>query len=456
MMMETLSKARYWLLMRYPYLASALYALRYIESEQVPTMSVDKNWNLYYNPEFVSQLSIAELGAVLYHEILHLLRQHAVRLVGYPQEAANLAADAEINDDIRAEGLTLPSGAIYPELLGQPEGRLAEEYAEALLQQLELQAGGAGQQQQRGQQVSTPASASQGSAGASAQQQQQQQQNGCACTGTARRTPTTDAQSSAHGASEQGCTSDGVQPALQPLSAGLQPANGSAANGREQAWENGEPRHPVEQEAILQQVAEAIQRHTGTVPAHLKRVAQQILTPKRVDWRRELAAATRYAIASCMGAGDYTYSRPSRRQSVYSPVVIPSLRQPIPRVAVVVDTSGSITDHEIGLALEVIDQVVQATQARLTVYACDAKVHAVKRVMCGRDAEPILYGGGGTNMRVGIDAALQASPRPQVVIVITDGYTPWGETPPIGVRVIAVLTTDVPVPDWVKPIRMGV
>jgi len=447
MMMETLSKARYWLLMRYPYLASALYALRYRESQQVPTMSVDRHWNLYYNPEFVSQLSIAELGAVLYHEILHLLRQHAVRLVGYPQEVANLAADAEINDDIRAEGLTLPSGAIYPELLGQPEGRLAEEYAEALLQQLGLQAGGAGQQQQqRGQQVSTPASASQGSAGASAQQQQQQ--NGCAAG--------TDAQSSAHGASEQGCTSDGVQPALQPVSAGLQPANGSAANGREQAWEVGEPRHPVEQEAILQQVAEAIQRHTGAVPAHLKRVAQQILAPKRVDWRRELAAATRYAIASFTGAGDYTYNRPSRRQSVYTPVVIPSLRQPIPRVAVVVDTSGSITDREIGLALQVIDQVVQATQAQLTVYAVDAKVHAVKRVLCGRDAEPILYGGGGTDMRVGIATALQASPRPQVVIVITDGYTPWDETPPVGARVIAVLTTDAPVPDWVKPIRMGV
>ena len=36
-----------------------------------------------------------------------------------------------------------------------------------------------------------------------------------------------------------------------------------------------------------------------------------------------------------------------------------------------------------------------------------------------------LQGGGGTDMVAGIDAAMSLRPRPDAVIVLTDGYTPF-------------------------------
>ena len=46
--------------------------------------------------------------------------------------AANIAADAEINDDLLTEGVRLPDDAITPASIGQPDGLLAEEYYAAL------------------------------------------------------------------------------------------------------------------------------------------------------------------------------------------------------------------------------------------------------------------------------------------------------------------------------------
>ena len=64
----------------------------------------------------------------------------------------------------------------------------------------------------------------------------------------------------------------------------------------------------------------------------------------------------------------------------------------------------------------------------VTVLSCDAAVHTVARVRRARDVR--LGGGGGTDMRVGLAAAAELRPRPDLVVVLTDGYTPWPERPP--------------------------
>ena len=42
-------------------------------------------------------------------------------------------------------------------------------------------------------------------------------------------------------------------------------------------------------------------------------------------------------------------------------------------------------------------------------------------------------------MGAGIEAAVRARPRPGVVVVLTDGYTPWPASLPKGVHVVVGL-----------------
>jgi len=91
---------------------------------------------------------------------------------------------------------------------------------------------------------------------------------------------------------------------------------------------------------------------------------------------------------------------------------------------------------------------------RLRVLSFDADAHTVQRVSSARQVE--LIGGGGTNMGEGIHKALQLRPRPEVVVVLTDGYTPWPSDAPRGAQVIVGLfgNGDWPVPGWAKVIRI--
>ena len=68
-------------------------------------------------------------------------------------------------------------------------------------------------------------------------------------------------------------------------------------------------------------------------------------------WRDLLGATIRSAVTS-NGVGDnYTYGRTGRRSASLPGVILPSLRRRPPRVSVVIDTSGSVSDDELGSAL---------------------------------------------------------------------------------------------------------
>jgi predicted metal-dependent peptidase len=91
----------------------------------------------------------------------------------------------------------------------------------------------------------------------------------------------------------------------------------------------------------------------------------------------------------------------------------------------------------------------------VTVLATDAKVHAVTTVRKAADVR--LGGGGGTDMGTGIRAAQHLKPRPTLIIVLTDGYTPWpAQAPPLPViaAVIGRHRAELPAtPPWVRRVE---
>jgi len=235
---------------------------------------------------------------------------------------------------------------------------------------------------------------------------------------------------------------------------------GSGADGWGRDWDaSGPPAlSPWQSRLLCRQVAQDCVRHAreaGNVPAGLLRWAEQVLQPA-VDWRRVLAAELRRAVADTAGAVDYSYRRPSRRASVAGSVVLPALRRPVPEVAVVCDTSGSMTEDLLAAALAEVEGLLRSLglARQVRVLACDTAVGPARRVTSARQVE--LVGGGGTDMAAGIAAAAALRPRPAVTVVLTDGFTPWPDRPPRGTRVVVALLGDEAPdgPDWARAVRV--
>jgi len=233
---------------------------------------------------------------------------------------------------------------------------------------------------------------------------------------------------------------------------------GSGADGVPRP-DDGPPGLPAWQAELLRrQVAQEVIAHSkraGTVPGGLLRWAQEILSPK-VSWRTLLAAELRRAVAEVSGAVDYSYRRPSRRAAVAGDVVLPALRRPVPEVAVVCDTSGSMTEDLLAAALAEVEGLMRALglARQVRVLACDTAVGPAQRVNSARQVQ--LVGGGGTNMGTGIAAAVALRPRPAVTVVLTDGYTPWPARAPKGTRVVVgLLGPGAPAaPAWARSVRV--
>ena len=378
-----------------PYLASALWNLVPVERKGLGTMATDQHWRLYYDPEL--KWGPKEMSAVLQHEVWHLLRSHHVRAEArgvHPNNAKawNIAVDLEINDDLMAEGASLPQGCVYPALLGYPNGKLAEEYYDMFPK---IGVGqGQGDEPQKGKNKG----------------QAQKLQD------AADKNPL-----------KGGSSSDGIKRDFEEPDE----ADGGAPEVK-----------PLEQELIKRDVAQKVAeaaKARGNVPGGMARWAQELLRPK-IDWRKELKATVRHAIEDRAGDQDYSYARPSRRQ--IPDVVLPSMRDPQVTPAVVVDTSGSISDDYLRQFLGEVQGCIKSCGLdQIPVIFCDAATYGVQKV--NKATKLRAQGGGGTDMGVGMAEAEKLRPRPNIIIVLTDGYTPWPQEAPKGVKVIiGVLHTE--------------
>jgi predicted metal-dependent peptidase len=134
---------------------------------------------------------------------------------------------------------------------------------------------------------------------------------------------------------------------------------------------------------------------------------------------------------------------------------------------VIIDTSGSVSDAELGSALLEVAAISRAVGGRrdlVTVLSCDAAAR-VAHPLCRAEGIPLI-GGGGTDLRAGFARALRSRPAPDVLVVLTDGQTPWPSSRPgcrtvVGLfrRKVAWSEHDdyIPVgpPEWARVVDIG-
>ena len=389
--------------MRWPYVSTLIFSMPMVEisSAAMPTMAVDASWRLYYNPEFVMRESAETLATVFLHECMHCLLSHAPRFESLGAGANpllwNVAGDCSINATL--DDASMPwTRSMNPvkienfKSIGMKDGMTTESMYALLL-------------------------------------------------GNA----------------------DAVHLVLDCGSA-------LDADGRSYELAPADPQAPgmsaERQGILLDRLASDISAHhraNGAIPEGLLRWAEEHLD-SRIDWRRILGVRLRGAVANEAGPRDYSYVRPSRRQHGMRQqgleLVLPAMRQPRPpSVAVVVDTSGSISDAELRQCISEVAGIARAVGVGqgLWVVPCDSLVGKIQRLRSVGSVESLeLHGGGGTDMRNGIDAGLNIRPTPQVVVVITDGYTPWPAQRPRkmqhGIVVLSVGHTVKDVPEWMTTV----
>ena len=395
-----------------PYLATALLALQAVVIERerddreidLRAFPADPDWHLYVDPRVLAETPVSELGFWLLHQVSHLLREHAVRYPGERSTASpGVRPDGPRTRDSRrwnVAGDAEINDDLHTARLQLP-GRAI--HPEAL---------------------------------------------GLPESWTAEQYW------------DALVPEDDEAEALCESAIGDASDCGSGCDGQPRAWDCAAPGlSPVDVRMVATNTARRIREHTqqrGDIPEGWQRWADEMLEPT-VNWRRALAAHVRRGAADVAGRVDFSYRRPSRRASAIPDVVMPSLRQPLPQVALVIDTSGSMSDAMLGQALGEVAGVLRSlgvARRNLRVIACDARAYRAQVV---RDLGAIrLEGGGGTDMGAGLEAAAALRPRPDLIIVLTDGFTPWRSAPPGGIRVVVgLMDRGGRTPDWAETVLVG-
>lgn len=112
---DKLSVAKYKLFRDQPFLGVLLSKLKVVVTNDIPTMAVDDNSNIYINPGFaLNELSFKEVLGVLAHETMHVANLTIFRMRGRKPKLWNIATDYIINRDLLESGLALPKLGLIP------------------------------------------------------------------------------------------------------------------------------------------------------------------------------------------------------------------------------------------------------------------------------------------------------------------------------------------------------
>ena len=392
--------ARAWTIERHPYLDTALTSMLLVEREGLGTVAVDARWRLYYDPrrtlDLVGVHGIEALASDWVHEVMHLLRDHPERW-----DALHEPPRQQLIFNVAGDALVNTDVADLGLLILDTD---------VLFERLPDEAG---------------------------------------CT--------------------REMTTEEIYRRLLPHVTVTEHDCGSGSGGERRDWEDalsdgiddGSP-DADRGDIIREETARDIrgQKDRGSVPGSMLQWAHAVLEPS-VDWRAELRSVVSRRLGHAAGVTDYSFTRQSRRR--VPGYTMPGMVGPAPpRVAAVVDTSGSMTRDELEQCLGDLiglSRAVAGGSATLSVVMCDAQVHSISQIRSPRQVDDLVVrGGGGTDMGAGLDACAELRPRPEVVVVLTDGETAWPPTPPAGLgsaRVIALLTMASSadyVPDWMTTI----
>lgn len=329
------------------------------------------------------------------HELFHLIHRHIQRTRAAGRldlDRANAADDLAMYDELCALGFAAPDGVLTPAKYGFPP-RLTSAMYYAMLPESPPSKGGSGDGEGEG-----GSGVGSGKCGSCAGKRHAQEPAGAARTANAARV-----ERAVHGACEE--------------------------------------------------IAKA---PPGSVPDSLKRSADELLAPKRVDWKTLARTAMRRILQWQAGAVTTRYDAPSRRQGGLGwgagVPIFGRWREPRLEVAVVIDASGSMGRSDLSTATSETVHLASTLGCKVTLVVCDAQASEPREVASLQEVLDSLTGGGGTDMRPAFAVLEKRAKRPTLTVVITDGDVGRGfpQEKPAWTEVLTIVTrpTRNDIPAW--------
>lgn len=198
--------------------------------------------------------------------------------------------------------------------------------------------------------------------------------------------------------------------------------------------------------------AKAAAKAQGDLPGAIERLVDGLLEPE-VNWREQLELT----VVNLAGRDESTWARPNRKRLAVAPhIYMPGRNSFRAGVIVgVVDVSGSISDDEVRCFLTELAGIADQVKPE-AFFLSSVDVQPNDLTLCESSDEVADYqtkGGGGTNMESIYPYLDQQDVMPDTVVILTDGYTSFNESPPY--PVIWVMTTDQEAP-YGKNIRIRI
>lgn len=503
-----LGTAKSMIFKKYPFYLPVVDRMATIWTDEVDLVGCDQRLNFYVNPSWVDESDMKTLAFACLHEVNHVVREHFSRERGRNRKLWNTATDLEIHSDFlgSVEGIEeIENTGIYcfPKKFDLPKGLSAEEYYRRLGERnLGSQSSGApaagsgesgdgnSEQDSSEGQTASQDSGEGGQGGGQCSQDDDETNQGEG--GGSSSQSCQDPQSSHSGDDQSGQSSQGDQGEGEDQS-----SSQSGGDGQSHNTHTGLPSSPCNHfdvntkkmqdianqndmantdtsqaekaiQAVFEQIEEqsASNKGCGNIPAGLRRelarrkdARNRRLHEEKNRWKNSLSVVLKRNMSMSRGTYHATYAPPARWwNSRKTGVFLPSLRSPEAKVSVVLDTSGSMGSEEIQQSLKEIAGIIKVATPSNTgvkVHCCDWEAYDTQTVKDAFDVE--IIGGGGTDMRKGLEAA--ADDGSHVTVVITDGFTPWPKKPVArtGRTVVCVVSDDgdgPKGPDWASTIQV--
>ncbi len=427
------------MLVKYPFFGSVVASVGYKENKDILTAGTDGE-TIYYNPEYLEELSVEEQTFIFAHEVCHIAFNHILRSEGKNPELWNIATDGVINQFLKRDGLKMASGGVD---MAEAINYDAEQLYEKLLQ--EKQQSGQGNQQQNSgsqsgnnqQQSQSPQQGNSGSGSSQEQKKQSQEQSGGESGEDSQKEDKSkqDVGHDTHSMWEQAVKkhkeqqekTDKKESLLDKLLGKDKDKKDKEKTELEKKQEELESmgekdafkKNLEDKKKQLEELKEAISKQAsqaGTSTNRDIRTVNDIGTAKPlIDWRYILRETIKYDV-------DWSYKNATLEDGVVNANLE---EQPMPETEIVLDTSGSINEVLLKNFLRECKNILQHT--KLKVGCFDTEFYGFHEIRTEEDIEKMRFeGGGGTDFDVAVGAF---SRRVENKIIFTDGEASMPDMP---------------------------